>query len=160
MKAQKLIKFTAMCPSYHYYYTRLTASFLKAEITYDNVAKHFAVGNVEAAVSIALQFDVLHRVIATVSATVTVRQKWPKNFDERLHCREAPTPSHKLPFLLERSGLPTNRRCLGPTHVSPHPKQHLDQVSSFSTARVCVQQTNTETDTQTTLVTIRDVTVS
>ena len=57
-----------MCPNYHYYYTRLTASFLTAEITYDNVAKHFAVGNVEAAVSITLQFDVLHRVIATVSA--------------------------------------------------------------------------------------------
>ena len=101
-------------------------------------------------------YKVLHRVITAVSATVTVRQKWPKDFDERVHCREAPSP--KLPFLLERSGLPTNRWCIGPTHASPHPKQHLDQFSCFSTACVCVQQTNTATDTQTTMVTTRDVT--
>jgi len=39
-------------------------------ITHNNSAEHLAVGDVEAAVGVSLQFDVLHRVISAVSEPV------------------------------------------------------------------------------------------
>jgi len=41
----------------------------RAQRTYNNIAEHFAVGDVEATVSISLKFDVFYWMFSTISAS-------------------------------------------------------------------------------------------